>query len=384
LLPGLDLTILLGLVVVVAAAADVVRTRSLPAALWVAIGAALIMVPGVVGASTEYGVDKARAFFTLTLLAILAATIVLRERRQREAFLRTLAGLGIAVAFLVTVAPASTSELSSVVTLSGTNTISTSQMILAGAIVVVMDAITKPRPPAPRILLGLLGAIMIFTALNTGSRGPVVSVGISIILALLLAPAFKRRRGRSIFAVAALAAVALFVATRTAGEGLTRVVSFLSGDQDTSTMARSYFWETAWAYSQKMPTGGGWGFFGTVPEVFLSVAEGGQLYPHNLVLEITLEAGWLSGALFVVLAIASAVRLIFRAHDGVTLTLFVLLVFTFINAMVSGDINDNRLMWTLLMIAWVIPKPSAGDDEATSSGRVDSKLKHRRASLATT
>lgn len=362
-IPGIDLTLLLGLIVVIGAAADVIRTRSLPGALWIAIATAAIMVPGVVGASTAYGLDKTRSFFTITMLALLAATILLRDLRQREAFLRTLAILGIAVTFLVTVAPASTADWSTVVTLPGTNTISTSQMILAGAIAIIMDAITRKRRLVVRILLGLLGAIMVFTALDTGSRGPVVSLGVSIILALLLAPAFKRRRGRSIFAVSVLAAVAVFVATRNAGEGLARVLSFLSGDQDTSTMARSFFWETAWSYSQKMPTGGGWGFFGTLPEVFISVAEGGQLYPHNIVLEITLEAGWASGILFMVLVVASVIRLILRAHDGVTLTFFVLLTFTVINAMVSGDINDNRLMWTLLMIAWVIPKPTPPQDE---------------------
>lgn len=356
--PGVDLTVLLGLVVAISCVADLLRTRSLPSALLMALAFAAIMIPGIAGAATQYGRDKSVSFFTLTLLAIIASTILLRDSRQRDAFLRTLAGLGIVVAFLVTVAPASTAEWSSVVTLPGTNTISTSQMILAGAIVIAMDAITRPRRLAVRTMLGLLSAIMIFTALATGSRGPVVSVAMSIVLALLLAPAFKGRRGRSILAVSVLAGVALFVATRSAGEGLARVVSFLSGDQDTSTMARSFFWETAWTYSQQMPAGGGWGYFGTLPEVFISVAEGGQLYPHNVILEITLEAGWASGILFTLLAVASAVRLILRAGDGATLTYFVLLSFTFINAMVSGDINDNRLMWVVLACAWVIPRPA--------------------------
>lgn len=362
--PGIDLTILLGLIVAVAIMADVVRTHSLPGALWIVAATAVIIAPGVVGASTSYGIDKIQSFYTITLLALLAATILLRDQRQREAFLRTLAGLGIAVTILVTVAPATTSELSTVVTLPGTNTISTSQMILAGAIVIIMDAIMKKRRPMARTLLALLGVLMVLTAFSTGSRGPVLSVLVSIVLALLLAPAFKRRRGRSIFAVAALGAVAFFVATRSGGEGLARVLSLFSGEQDTSTMARSFFWETSWAYSLQMPTGGGWGFFGTLPEVFISVAEGGQLYPHNIILEITLEAGWASGILFILLVIASAIRLILRAQDGVTLTFFVLLTFTVINAMVSGDINDNRLMWTLLMIAWVIPKPTPRDENA--------------------
>ena len=35
------------------------------------------------------------------------------------------------------------------------------------------------------------------------------------------------------------------------------------------------------------------------------------------------------------------------------------LVFAFVNAMVSGDVNDNRLLWMLLSAGWVIPRATA-------------------------
>lgn len=353
---GIDLTVLLGLMLVAAAAADLIRARTFPNAVWMPFAVAVVMSPGLVGATTAYGIDKSVSFFSITLLAMVAGTIVLREERQRAAFLRTLAVLGLVVTILVTVAPGRTSDWSTVVTLPGTNTISTSQMILAGAIALVMDAILHKRRVFSRVLLGVVGAAMVFTALNTGSRGPVVSVAISIVVALLLAPAFKRRRGRSLVGVLMLGGVAMFVAMQNQGEGLARVVSFLAGDQDTSTMARTWFWETAWTHIVSLPAGGGWGYFGTIPAVSTVTAEGGQLYPHSIALEIALEGGWAAGILFLILVAVSGLRLIRRANDTVTLTFFVLLVFTFINAMLSGDVNDNRLLWTVLMVSWVIPR----------------------------
>jgi hypothetical protein len=68
-------------------------------------------------------------------------------------------------------------------------------------------------------------------------------------------------------------------------------------------------------------------------------------YPHNLLLETSLESGWLCGtatAAVLAAALASAAR------GGGDAVLFAGLVFCAVNALVSGDVNDNRALMAFL------------------------------------
>lgn len=361
-IPG-DLTIILGAVLIVLIFAELIRSMYISRAIWAPLLIAATMLLGVGAIHTGYGADKALAFFTITLLALGGAVILLREDRQRRAFLAALAGLGVVVALLVVVSPEQTADWSTVVTLAGTNTISTSQMITAGAVVLGMYAVTgRTTTTFRRVIAALTALLMFFVALDTGSRGPVVAVGISVAIALLLAPVFSRRRARSIIAILMVGGIGAFIALQQGGEGLTRVLGFLAGDQDTSTTARTVLWSTAWEHITQLPLGGGWGYFGTIPGLGV-VGVNGQAYPHSVPLEITLEAGWLTGLFFAVVVVASIVRLIKRASDPTSVMFLVLLIFTVTNSMLSGDINDNRLMWVLIAAAWVMPLRMSGDDE---------------------
>ncbi|WP_136054367.1 O-antigen ligase family protein [Microbacterium sp. K24] len=362
-IPG-DLTVILGAILIVLLFAELIRTMYISRAIWVPMLIAATMLLGVGAIHPGYGFDKLLSFFTITILGIVGAVILLREDRQRRAFLGALAGLGVVVALLVVVSPEQTAEWSTVVTLAGTNTISTSQMITAGAVILGMYAITGRTSMFRRVLAVLTALLMFFVALDTGSRGPVVAVGISIAIALLLAPVFSRRRARSIIALLLVGGIGAFIAVQQGGEGLTRVLGFLAGDQDTSTTARTVLWSTAWEHIIQLPFGGGWGYFGTIPGLGV-VGSRGQAYPHSVPLEIALEAGWITGLFFAGLVVASIVRLIRRAVDPTSVMFLVLLIFTIANSMLSGDINDNRLMWVLIVVAWVMPRPSPGDDEKT-------------------
>lgn len=357
----IDLTVLLGGVLILCILGEIFRTKRISKVIFLPIAIAAVMAAGIPGAASEYGFDKIESFFTLTALALVGAVVLLRSQQQRVVFLRTLAVLGIIVAVLVTVAPGQVSEWSTVPTLPGTNTISTAQIIMNGAIVLLMDVFVGHRRARTRILMLALAAVMLFTALSTGSRGPVVAVAIGVIVALLFAPAFSRRRFRTILAAAALGGTALVVLMQSQGEGLARVATFLAGEQDTSVAARTRFWDVAHAHIQVLPLGGGWGYFGIQPEVAPLASEGGQLYPHSIMLEITLEAGWFAGFSLTLFAIVTLFHLLRRSVDRVSLTFLVFLVYTLTNAMLSGDINDNRLMWVVLVAAWMIPKREAAD-----------------------
>lgn len=358
-----DLTLVLGVLLVICIMGEIIRTKSISRVILVVFAIATVMAGGVIGAVTPYGVDKTQTFYTVTLLALVSAVVLLRERVQQRAFFYSLAVMGVAVALLVGIAPGRVSEWSTVATLEGTNTISTSQMIMNGVIVIVMEAILGRRKPLGRLLLAILAVLLLLAALSTGSRGPVVSVAIAMVAGLIMAPAFKGRRWQSVLAILALGGAGIYLASRGAGEGLARVATFLSGEQDTSALARARFWTTAQEYIGSLPLGGGWGYFGTIPSVASAATETGQLYPHNFILEIALEAGWVPILAIIVLVIVAVIRLLRRSNNVVSLTLFVFLVYTIMNAMLTGDINDNRLMWIVLVAAFLVPKPPAQAEE---------------------
>jgi hypothetical protein len=84
---------------------------------------------------------------------------------------------------------------------------------------------------------------------------------------------------------------------------------------------------------------------------------GNRQYPHNVLLEVGAEGGVL--ALFgLTTVIALAVRK--QAHAAsapVEMAMLALVFFFLLNAMVSGDINDNRGLWVALGAALISPLP---------------------------
>ena len=83
-------------------------------------------------------------------------------------------------------------------------------------------------------------------------------------------------------------------------------------------------------------------------------------YPHNLVLELGSELGLVAAASFLAL-VACAFREIWkqlrdlnRSASSPVVTVFLLLIFAFLDGMVSGDINDLRFMWFMMGLPYLL------------------------------
>ncbi|MEV4777430.1 O-antigen ligase family protein [Microbacterium sp. LWH12-1.2] len=349
----LDLTFALAILLALVSMATALRSSFIPKAIGVPVLLAVSTLPGVALMSTGYGESKSSYFYTLTLLGMCAAVFLLDTPRRRNAFLITLGAIGAVVAILVFVSPARPAEWSAVVMLPGTNTIATSRMILAGVIAVALYSMIGNRNLATRIGLFVLAGFMIITALNTGSRGPAIAAAAGVAVALLVTPAFGRRRLRSITLLAGVATGGVLLAAQGGAGGITRIVTFLEGETDTSAGARGTFWDVAVSHATNLPLGGGWGYFGKAFAGDGATATTAT-YPHNSIIEITLEAGWAAGLTFIILASMAITRYVKVSGTAQSATFLVLFVFTLLNSLVSGDVNDNRLMWVLLVAAWVI------------------------------
>lgn len=92
-------------------------------------------------------------------------------------------------------------------------------------------------------------------------------------------------------------------------------------------------------------------------------------YSHNFLLEIGVEAGVLALAAASVVCYV-AVRRQLRAGGGlVEAAMSALLVFALVNALVSGDVGDNRLLWVMLGAGLVAPPLWSG--QRADRGAVD-------------
>src|SRR5262249_20200030 len=93
-------------------------------------------------------------------------------------------------------------------------------------------------------------------------------------------------------------------------------------------------------------------------------------YPHNLILELGCEMGVIAAAAFLGIAFF-AFREAFRqlrdplfrnnvVVSSLVSTVLLLLVYVFLDAMVSGDINDMRFMWFVFALPFVLRTLLAG------------------------
>jgi O-antigen ligase len=83
-------------------------------------------------------------------------------------------------------------------------------------------------------------------------------------------------------------------------------------------------------------------------------------YPHNLILELGSELGVLAAFSFVAIAACAFWEIWKQLQDpgqvrhSPVITVFLLLIFVFLDAMVSGEINDLRFMWFVFGLPYVL------------------------------
>lgn len=334
----------------------------LPILLWV------VFFLGVYQASwDEYTESKLRTLYTFTLFAAVAPFHLLRMPNQRRAFLSSLAVISV-VAAVLTLADPSAGE--GVIALDGTNTIGTARIAGTGALIFfILAVVLKGRM---RRVLCIGAAVTLFAVLvAVGSRGPFLGIMVGVMGVLVLSPVLKRKRFPAILWSVVLAMTAFWWATQQTFYGTDRAFAWLSGERDRSTAVRESLWGSSWQSIAWEPSGIGWGDFGNLTEVASTLLR----YPHNLFLEVFYEAGWIAGAALLTFLVTSMLLMCRRSHEPVGAVLFALLLFSVVNAMVSGDINDNRLMWLLLSCAWVLP---AQEKQQSTLDRPDSRTRKPR------
>lgn len=315
--------------------------------LW-GLAAVALAAPAAFYPATNPAVFEKRVKLLIPLLAVVGVCYLVRSARRQRLWVWLHVAVGVSlVATGVSAGEDSATRFAG----AGSNTIGAGRASGVAILVLLVLLITGGLPRWWQKILALgVAAWLTLALISTGSRGPVFACAAAVLVVATLGLG-RHRVLRALTAVGALAAGWLLL-TEATGLGATRITASVTG-RYSLTGSRSGLWLEAAEAALVHPFGIGWGNFWSVLSPAERLDSGYVQYPHNFLLEVFLEAGWLAGLAITVFVAASLVRLHRLSRSPYGSALLAIALFFVLNALVSGDVNDNRMMWVAVVIAWV-------------------------------
>lgn len=303
---------------------------------------------GIVGASlTGYSASKVGRLFSLTLLAALAPTLLVRDNPTARRFLNALAVIGT-VGFVAVEA-------------FGTETgVEVTHTKLAGPLLVWTVVLAVHRQI--RLSLSAMIVLPILTLMASyGNRGPLAAVAVALALVLFQG----RTKLHHTLMVGSIVVFAAISVVRSAPDIAPERVNSAPGR---STETRLPAYTRTLPVIIDNPLGIGWGDWGRKVDVYRYQ---NRQYPHNIVLEVFSEAGWLVGVVFVVV-LCWLVNTARKRRTIEARGIYGLLLYALVNALVSGDINGNRLLFLVggIVVAQSVPGTKSPTSQSSPSGHI--------------
>lgn len=346
-----DITLLYGLAVIGVIAFRIVKewriqlkgTGPIIMGIWFL----LMVYPALNRPPTDYSDEKVVFFYTLTVLAAFAPFLLAREQQDLYRLMNAFAFFNVALVLDATKNAASGQELERL-TAFGTNTIGLGRgggFVFLYALILIMEKRKLGLILFP--LLALSGVITLFS----GSRGPIVAALITVVLIYATSRGKLGTRPLRLALYGGVFALILGASISFAPKGsLARVEHFFEGEYGKSEGYRQAFFERCVDKIPDYPYGTGFGGFGAYIDPWNGL---GRQYPHNILLEVFLEMGWICGLYTVLMILWSHAKAWTLSGTARGKALLAGLIFTMVNAMVSGDLNDNRPFYTFMAMALV-------------------------------
>lgn len=285
--------------------------------------------------ATEYGEGKMQTWYTATLLTAVSASL-LRDERSVYTFGRTwvvASGL-LAVIAILGFEGGRADGFDS-------NPIWLARAMATG---IVMALFLVMQKDIPGWVFLVVAAVLVAGIFATGSRGPILAVGIGTIALVMFTPHHRVRR---ILGVAIGVGAAYWAVTTLPFFASSRINTLLTdGDND---LSRNIFWSVTPPLIAAHPEGvgvGNWSLLAGAPRQFM--------YPHNLFLEVFAEYGIGFGVGLVIVVLTLLIGLLRRARfTPIAVLTFALLAAEIAQVSVSGDLNA-RTFWFLMALSFFV------------------------------
>ena len=336
---------------------------SLPKTFWYAFGAflwiALMLLMGaVVHDNLHYGLQKALRFLILTGWAFLGATLIVTDYNKLKQFAWALLTIATSLGIITSIGWCSGKFIWFVYSL-GTNYLGTGRIAGIGLITVIAFLLPIVKSSWVRLALLVDLALLFWVVFVTGGRGPAVSFVVAVLAFLALNRKVVKylrniRVKRYLKLTNALVLVGLFVVGMKGSQWFpvlfSRLKLLVHGGGD-SVLKRIDYMEMALNILKSSPI---WGMGpGALGKEFVGLDV--RLYPHNIFLELAAEGGIVVLSMFVILLwLAYRNGFKYLRLGIVPVYLITISLFMLLNAMVSGDINDNRMFFVFLSLLTVV------------------------------
>lgn len=312
--------------------------------------------------SRQYALDKTLRFIFLTGWAFWGAVLLIQNVLSLRRFSWALVAISTAMAIDALLRYPGVGQVS-FITAFGSNYIALARANGLGLLTTVIFLLPTERRPWVKLCLWGVATLQLWATLSAGARGPVLSLIFSFLLFFLLSMRCFPRLKINRFALRlGIVTVMITVILALIGQELFSTLAFriqvFATGGDISAATRLILYQKAIELWGNSPIWGtGTGQFGIAV-----TGEDMRLYPHNILLELGAETGILGIFVFLTmigLAFAGGVGCLHRgkgATKGVARYLLVAGFFALLNAMISGDINDNRVLFTLVGLLAAIPR----------------------------
>jgi len=347
-----DLTVFTAVLCIIIAAWQYSQSRegvSKPAMLMLSLFA--LFVPTLLWTDwNSYAIEKASRFYTLTLLAGVAPIFIVRTLEDLRRFLSGFIFLcSIVAGAALIVLLNQGDELDRLAVLDAT-TIVTGRAI---GIVILWLGLLWFEPSSKKVLVGVTLVILPTLLIATGAKGPLVATPSTLAIALIFFGEGVRRYLPRMLLIGVLSAGVLWLSLPLLpGTSLFRVGTFVVGQFGSSELDRTSFYKDTLSGIVASPQGLGLGGFASKFGV-----GGGEIreFPHNIILEVFLEGGWLAGLFFCYLLWRGLKDVFLLVKDREEAWLYKLLfsftIFSLLNDLVSGELNDSKVLIAFLGVS---------------------------------
>ncbi len=316
--------------------------------------------------AVSYGLEKTLRFIIITGWSFLGAVLLIDNETRRKRFLFLFIAFALFLSggavYDLFVQPDSYGGFLS----SFSARYTTIGRITGSAFLICLGLLLFMEAKSKRLLIGISGLLLFFMTFASGGRAPVIAVGIpvsmlgvsTVRMGLNKMALRKWRRNSSPYIDIVILIGGILYGVQ--GGYFDLAMSRTLGEMEhlLDREGRSYLVKEAIdIWIEKPVLGAGIGGYA------MGIGEGDvRAYPHSIFPEVLSELGMV-GFLLMVMIVSYPVCLlkfkkvdVFQNAGGVSL--FLVFVNTFINAMVAGDLNDNRLLftWIGLFTAYVSNK----------------------------
>lgn len=308
--------------------------------------------------SNSYFIDKTLRFVFITSWAFIAPFLILNTKQTLSKFITALAIIASIASIMVLYNYFNNSNVNTnFVGISGGNYLGTARLIGAGSVSLLIIYIYQENIQKSFRLITIVCLIFsVFALLLTGARMPVIAFGITFLSILLFGIIIKENKVYIKTGVKRIITIILFIFVGyfiLKDSEFTQTffsrIKILFNDAGMSGAGRFERFETAIDMIAENPLfGQGIGSYG----INFSGRDSRE-YAHNILFEVSSEMGLIGLTLILLMIAIVLIRTIFNIKYGgyYNIWIFASLVYLITNAFVSGDLNDNRLLFAFLGIA---------------------------------